>query len=189
MTDALEMLKTRRSVSSFALKDPAPDPAQLEQLLTVAVRVPDHGKLVPWRFVVMAGDAVPRFCAKLAGFIAADEPDATPERLRTVGGRFAAPLIVTVVSRAAEHVKIPVWEQVLSVGAVCMNLEHAAFALGFGTEWITGWGAYDPRVKALLGVAQEENIAGFILIGTPSSRPEDRPRPDLSDLVTRWTGA
>lgn len=188
MPKALELLKTRRSVPAPALLPPGPDAGQLKELLTVAARVPDHGKLVPWRFVVIEGDAVPRFGERLASLVLQDEPGAPPERLKAERQRFCAPLVVVVVSRAGEHPKIPVWEQVLSAGAVCMNLENAANALGFGTQWVTGWAAYDGRVKVLLGLAPEEKIAGFIQVGTPSTRPEDRPRPNLAEVVTHWYG-
>lgn len=189
MPDALELLKTRRSVPGPGLRSPGPNEAQLGELLTVAARVPDHGKLVPWRFILIAGAAVDAYGEKLAGFLAEDDPAASPEQLRNQSAKVRAPLIVVVVSHAGEHPKIPVWEQELSAGAVCMNLENAANALGFGTQWITGWPAYDGRVATLLGIQRGEKVAGFIQIGTPSFKPEDRPRPDLSQIVTHWTGA
>jgi nitroreductase len=186
MPDALELLRTRRSVPGPALRPPAPTAEQLQQILTIAARVPDHGKLAPWRFILIQGESVPAFGEALAGMVALKDPSASADRLSAEKAKFATPVIVTVVSRAGEHPKIPVWEQELSVGAACMNLEHAANALGFGTQWITGWAAYDDGVKELLGMAPNEKVAGFIQIGTPSSRPEDRPRPELADIVTQW---
>jgi nitroreductase len=189
MSNALELLKTRRSVPAPALVQPGPDETQLHEILTIAARVPDHGKLVPWRFILLQDAAVPAFSEKLAGFVLQDDQNAPEEQLRKERGRFCAPAVIVVVSRAGAHPKIPVWEQELSAGAVCMNLENAATALGFGTVWVTGWAAYDARVAALLGLAPDEKIAGFIQLGTPSIKPEDRPRPNLADIVTRWDGA
>jgi nitroreductase len=188
MTDSIQLLATRRSVPVPNLRGPGPDAGQLTQLLTIATRVPDHGKLVPWRLILIEGDKVAAFGDRLAEITAEKEPGATPERLQIERLRFRAPLVVAVVSRAAEHPKIPVWEQILSAGAVCMNLTNAANAQGFGTQWVTGWGAYDPQVTALLGLGEGEKIAGFIQIGTPDLRPEDRPRPALDTVVSRWEG-
>lgn len=189
MPEAIDLLATRRSVPAPNLLRPGPDSEQLATLLTVASRVPDHGKLTPWRFILLEGDAVPRFSAKLADFVAGDVPDAPEMRLEAERKRFCAPLVVVVVSRAGEHPKIPEWEQILSAGAACMNLEHAASALGFGSQWVTGWAAYDARVRDLLGLEPAERVAGFVQIGTPNLKPEDRPRPPLGEIATSWSGA
>lgn len=186
MPEAIDLLATRRSVPAPNLLGPGPDGEQLEKLLTIAARVPDHGKLVPWRFILLEGEAVPRFSGRLADFVLADAPDAPELRIENEKKRFCAPLVVVVVSRAGEHPKIPEWEQILSAGAACMNLEHAATALGFGSQWVTGWAAYDARVRDLLGLAPGERIAGFVQIGTPNLKPEDRPRPPLGEIATRW---
>lgn len=187
MNDSLSRLQQRRSVPARWLGDPGPSASELETLLTVASRVPDHGKLTPWRFIVIEGEARHRLGEVLVKAFKADQPEADEDKIATERNRFAqAPLAVAVVSRAVAHVKIPDWEQVLSSGAVCMNLLNAATALGFGATWLTGWSAYDRRVLDALGLAPDERIAGFVHIGTPKEIPIDRPRPALGDIVTRF---
>jgi len=188
MTDALELLTTRRSFKAVELTGPAPSAAELDTLLTVASRVPDHGKLAPWRFIVFEGEARYAAGGAIAAAFAAKYPDAKPEHVDAERQRLArAPLVVAVVSRAAPHVKIPEWEQVLSAGAAAMNLVLAAHALGYAANWITEWYAYDRRVLDALGLAPHERIAGFIHIGTPPGKAEHRPRPPLSDIATRFS--
>jgi nitroreductase len=187
MPDALALLKTRRSVKPVELAGPGPAASELETLLTVASRVPDHGKLTPWRFIVFEGDARLRAGEAIADAFVADHPEATTEQVAFERQRLArAPLVVAVVSRAAPHVKIPEWEQVLSAGAAAMSLVLAAHALGFAANWITEWYAYDRRVRDALGLAPHEKIAGFVHVGRPAHPPEDRPRPALADIVTRY---
>ena len=187
MPDALNLMKTRRSVKPVELAGPDLTAAEIETLLTVASRVPDHGKLVPWRFIVFDGDARRSAGATIAQAFRAKYPDATPEQVDFEGKRLArAPLVIAVVSRAAPHVKIPEWEQVLSAGAVATSLVIAAHALGFAATWITEWYAYDRAVLDALGLAPHEKIAGFVHIGRPLHPPEDRPRPALVDIVTRF---
>ena len=185
MTATLELLKTRRSVPPLLLDEPGPDRAQLETILKAASRVPDHGKLAPWRFIVIAGAARDRVGETIAATFAADNPDATPERLAQERARLThAPVAVAVVSRAGPHVKIPEWEQVLSVGAATMNLVIAANAAGFATSWLTEWFAYDRRVLDALGLAPSETLAVFVQIGRARKVPSDRPRPALDEIVT-----
>jgi nitroreductase len=187
MPDALDLLRTRRSIKPIDLAAPGPDAAQLETLLTVASRVPDHGKLAPWRFVVFEGDARLAAGAAIADAFAADHPQANTEQIEFERRRLArAPLVIAVVSRSAPHVKIPEWEQVLSAGAAAMNLVHAAYALGFAASWITEWYAYDRRVLDALGLAAHERIAGFVHIGRPARGSEDRERPPLAAIVKRF---
>ena len=189
MNDTLDLLKTRRSVAPIALSGPGPTAAELDQLLQVAARVPDHGKLVPFRFIVFEGEA--RFAAGriIAEVAKANQPDMDDGRLEIERKRLAlAPVVVGVVSRAAAHGKIPEWEQVLCSGAVCMNLLVAAQAMGFAASWLTQWYSYDRRVVGRFGVGEGENVAGFVHIGHASGRPEDRIRPVLSDIVTRFQG-
>jgi len=187
MPDALELLKTRRSLKPVELTAPGPTAAEVDTLLTIASRVPDHGKLTPWRFIVFEGDARLKAGAKIAEVFRLNRPDATPDQIEAEGKRLAlAPLVIAVVSRAAPHVKIPEWEQVLSVGAAATSLVFAAHALGFAANWLTGWHAYDRRVLDALGLAPNEKIAGFIHIGRPAKPSEDRPRPPLDDIVTRY---
>lgn len=186
MNDLVDLLLRRRSVPPHQLAGPAPSEAELERLLTAASRVPDHGRLAPWRFVVIAGEARHRAGEAIAAAFAADEPGAAPDRLASERGRLArAPLVVAVVSRARPHAKIPEWEQVMSAGAVCMNLVVAANAMGFATAWLTEWIAFDRRVLDALGLAADENVAGFIHVGRAAEVPADRPRPALADIVTR----
>jgi len=187
MPDALDLLKTRRSVKPIELNGPGPTAAELDNLLTVASRVPDHGKLTPWRFIVFDGDSRLKAGAAIEAAFMADHSDATDDQIAFERNRLArAPLVIAVVSRAAPHVKIPEWEQVLSAGAAAMNLVTAAHALGFAANWITEWYAYDRRVLDALGVAANEKIAGFVHIGRPAKPPEDRPRPPLQEIVTRF---
>jgi nitroreductase len=187
MSDALKLLTTRRSFKAVELAAPAPSPAELDTLLTIASRVPDHGKLTPWRFVVFEGDARKVAGDAIAVAFSAKYPNAKAEHVAAERERLMrAPLVVAVVSRAAPHIKIPEWEQVLSAGAAAMNLVLAAHALGYGANWITEWYAYDRNVLDALGLAPHERIAGFIHIGTPPGPPEDRPRPPLGEIATRF---
>ena len=188
MPDAIKLLSTRSSSKAAELKAPGPSAAEIDRLLTIACRVPDHGKLTPWRFIVFEGDARLAAGDFIAGAFRAKYPDARPENIEFERKRLAhAPLVIAVVSRAGPHVKIPEWEQVLSAGAAAMNLVLAAHALGYGANWITGWYAYDRGVLDALGLAPHERIAGFIHIGTPSGPAQDRPRPPLSEIVTRFS--
>jgi nitroreductase len=187
MTDALELLKTRRSFKAVELSGPAPSSAEIETLLTVASRVPDHGKLTPWRFIVFEGEARRAAGAAIVSAFRTKYPDAKPEQAEAERARLTrAPLVIAVVSRAVPHVKIPEWEQVLSAGAAAMNLVLAAHALGFGACWITEWYAYDRAVLEALGLHSHERIAGFVHIGRPPGVPEDRPRPPLADIASRF---
>jgi nitroreductase len=187
--NALELLLIRRSVKAGMLGEPGPDPGQLTTILTAAARVPDHKKLEPWRFIVFDGDARAAFGEALAAACAAEEKEPpSPARLHTERTRLTrAPCVVAVVSRVTPNPAAPEWEQVLSCGAVGMNLCLAANALGFATCWLTEWYAYSPAVKAALRLADNERVAGFIYIGTATERQDDRERPDLAKIVTRWT--
>lgn len=185
MPNTIELLQTRRSPRIPDLAEPGPNAAEIETLLTVAARVPDHGKLVPWRFVVLQGEKKQKFAAALTPIFRASHPEATEDQVAKEPQRFAgSPLVVAVVSRAANHSRIPEWEQILSTGAACMNLVVAAHALGYGANWVTGWAAYERPALELIGVSAAERVAGFIHIGTPKATLEDRPRPALSDIVT-----
>ena len=187
MINAIDLMKTRRSVKPIELSGPAPSAAEIDTLLTIASRVPDHGKLTPWRFIVFEGDARARAGETIAQVFKATHPEATADQVEFEKKRLArAPLVVAVVSRAAPHVKIPEWEQVLSAGAAAMSLVLAAHAHGFAANWITEWYAYDRRVLDALGLGAQEKIAGFVHIGHPAQPPGDRPRPPLSDIVTRY---
>lgn len=187
MIDALALLKTRRSIPAAFLAEPGPSEDQLTTLLTIASRVPDHGKLAPWRFVIFSGDGRIRAGEVLAARLKARDPEVSEARLEEERKRLArAPLVIGVISRAAEHVKIPIWEQQLSAGAATMNLVIAAHAMGFAACWLSEWPTYDAEAAALLGARDGERFAGFVHIGTPTAPPQDRPRPDLADIVTRY---
>ena len=187
--ETLDLLQKRRSVKPAAMVEPGPDPAQLQQILAIASRVPDHKKLAPWRFVVFEGAARAAFGQVLADACRAEEKEPpSAARLEMEAQRLLrAPTVVCVVSRVNPQAPAPEWEQVLSCGAACFNLCLAANAQGFGTAWLTEWYAYSPAVRARLGLAETERIAGFIYIGTPKERQADRDRPALSDIVTHWT--
>jgi nitroreductase len=186
MTNALTALQQRRSVGPQRLGEPGPGPDEIDTLLTVAARVPDHGRLVPWRFLVIEGEARHRIGEAIAGAFRADQPGVDEEKVAFERNRLArAPLVIAVVSRARPHAKIPEWEQVLSAGAVCMNLLHAAHAMGYGAAWITEWYAFDRRVLDALGLDADERLAGYIHVGTIVDKPAERARPALADIVTR----
>jgi nitroreductase len=190
MPDALHLLKTRRSVKPMELTGPGPSVSEIDTLLGIASRVPDHGKLTPWRFIVFAGDARLAAGEIIAKAFAANHPDATPEQIAFERARLArAPLVIAVVSRAGTHVKIPEWEQELSAGASAMSLVIAAHAMGYAASWITEWYAYDRRVLDALGLSASERIAGFVHIGKAAKPPEDRDRPKLETIVTHFSGS
>lgn len=183
----IALLSRRRSVPPTTMTGPGPSPDELGTILTLAARVPDHGKLAPWRFIVFEGDARARAGDLIAGVYALDAPEAPASRLEVERRRLQhAPCVVAIVSRAAPHGKIPEWEQVMSAGAASMNLVVAANALGFATAWLTEWYSYDLRVAAALGLLPAEKLAGFVHIGRPTVAVEDRVRPVMADIVTRF---
>jgi len=184
--ETLALLARRRSASATTLGPPGPDPAQLELLLRIAARVPDHGKLAPWRFVILQEDDKAAFVARL-GAIARTRPD-MEKATAALAKAAAPPLAVAVISRPVPSSKIPEWEQVLSAGAVNMNLLLAAHAMGFGANWITDWYSEDPQALSLLGLGPGERVAGFVYIGAPTAAPQERPRPALSQIVSVWRG-
>src|SRR5947209_18656561 len=188
MPDALQLLSTRRSIKPVELAPPAPSAAEIDTLLTIASRVPDHGKLVPWRFIIFEGDARIAAGSAIAEAFRRKYADATPAQIESERRRLArAPLVIAVVSRAGSHVKIPEWEQVLSAGAAAMSLVLAAHALGYAASWITEWYAYDRGVLDAFGLGANERIAGFVHIGRPRAPTTDRPRPALAEIATRFT--
>ena len=187
MPDAIDLLKTRRSFKPVELQGPPPSAAEIDTLLTVASRVPDHGKLAPWRFIVFEGDARVRAGDVIAGVFARKNPNAAPAEIDVEKRRLTdAPLVIGVVSFTKPHPKVPPWEQEMSAGASAMNIVTAATALGYGACWLSGWFSFDRDVLAGLGLKADEKLAGFIHIGTVSKPSEDRPRPALSEIVTRF---
>ena len=181
--ETLALLAARRSSSSQTLTGPGPTPAQLDDLLRLAARVPDHGKLFPWRFVVLEGEPKARFVAALREMAARQEQ---PEKAQAVLVKIAVPPVTVAVVSAPVEAKIPLWEQELSAGAVCMTLLTACQAMGFGACWITDWYAFDAEARALLGVKAGERVAGFVHIGAPSEIPLERVRPDMAAIVEHW---
>jgi nitroreductase len=186
-SSVLSLLRTRKSASAKAMTEPGPSAAQIAEILALATRVPDHGKLAPWRFILWEGAARRDFGAVMRKRWQALHPEHGEDSLAFVAGLFMrAPAVLAVVSTAAEHPKIPVWEQQLSAGAVCMNILTAATALGLGSQWNSDWVAYDTEMARAMGLKPHEKIAGLIYLGTPAGPLEDRPRPDASALLTRW---
>jgi nitroreductase len=185
-TTPLDLLRTRRSGKPRDMVAPGPSPEQLHEMVAIAARTPDHGKLAPWRFVIVPDAARPALALKLVEIQRAEKPDCTA-RDDEAAGQFVtqAPALVVVLSAPVIPHKIPLWEQELSAGAACMNLLHAAHAHGFVGSWLTGWAAYSDAVRDLFGEAPQR-IAGFVFIGTPGRDLEERPRGELSEIVHQW---
>jgi len=178
----IDYLQQRRSAPAQALAAPGPSDADLQTILTIGLRTPDHGKLFPWRLVVLTPDTRAALGHSLSP-LADDQPD--PNKARAVLAKLTSPPVtVMVVSTPIRDHKVPVWEQELSAGALAMNLSHAAFAHGFSASWIIDWYAYDPRALSLFGIGENERIAGFIHIGTLESPPMERPRPDAAAKIS-----
>lgn len=188
-SSVLAFLRTRKSASAKSLKEPGPSPQHLKDILEIAVRVPDHGKLTPWRFILFEGEARAGIGERFAARWHQLHPEHGEDVLGFQCGLFLrAPIVLAVVSRAAPHVKIPEWEQIQSAAAVCYNIVLAATAMGWGAQWQTDWIAYDHEIAKQMGLNPPERISGFIYIGTPTAPLEDRPRPNSVNLLTRWGG-
>ena len=188
LLSTLELLLTRRSTKPAALSEPGPSAGELDRILTAAARVPDHKKVVPWRFIVFEGEARAKMGEIIAEACREEEKEPpSPVRLDMERNRFVrAPMVIAVVSRIVPRPGAPEWEQILSAGASAFGLCLAANAMGFGTSWITEWVAYSPRIRSALGLAEGERVAGFVYVGTPKEKPADRERPSLETIVTRW---
>jgi nitroreductase len=183
--EVLRFLATRRSPSAVTLAEPAPDAQELDLLLRLSTRVPDHGKLAPWRFVVLQGEAKAAFAARLETLALSRNDQQAAAKL----GKLKLPPLCVAVISSPKAAAIPEWEQRLSAGAVCTTLLYATLALGYGANWITDWYAYDTEAAAILGLTGEEKVAGFMLMGTPREPPLERERPDPAPLVSRWSDA
>jgi nitroreductase len=185
-TTPLALLQTRRSGKPRDMVAPGPTPAQLRTIMECAIRVPDHGKLAPWRFVIVGADQRDRLATLLTTAYRAEKPEAGRLEIEAMD-QFArqAPTLVVALSKPVQPHKIPLWEQELSAGAACMNLVTAAHASGFVAGWLTGWPAYSDQVRDAFG-GPDERIAGFIFIGAPARPLEERPRPDYDSVVTNW---
>ena len=179
----VDFLARRRSASALTLVAPGPSPEAISDLVRLASRVPDHGKLAPWRFILLEGPDKAAFADALEA-LARDRGD---EKAIGKLGKLRTPPACIVVVSSPRAGNIPEWEQRLSAGAVCATLLYAATAMGFGANWITDWYAYDSGACARLGLSGGEKVAGFLLLGTPGEAPRERERPEASALVTRWT--
>jgi len=185
--ETLALLARRRSTLARLMTGPGPDAEQRDALVRLAARVPDHGKLFPWRFILFEGEARARFGDILEARLRDLEPAAPPERFELERNRFTrAPLVIAVISDVTENHKIPEWEQILSAGAACQTLLIAASAMGFAAQWLTEWYAYDRIARAALGLSSGERVAGFLYIGTASEDPSERPR--KPPRVSAWGG-
>lgn len=182
----LSLLATRRSARPRDMASPGPDSAELRAMIAIAARTPDHGKLAPWRFVIVPGEARARLANVLTTAYLAERPAATRLEIEAME-QFAnqAPALVVVLASPKQESKIPLWEQQLSAGAACMNLLHAAHAMGYVGGWVTGWAAYSDAVRDAFGAAPEQ-IAGFLFIGSPGRPLEERLRPDLGHIIDEW---
>ncbi len=188
MSSALSLLEHRHSTAARQLGEPAPDEATLQALFTAAIRVPDHGKLVPFRLIRLQDDAKRAWGEQLAALAQRKHPDISPVKLEKERLRYTfAPLVVVVVARLTAHGKVPEIEQKLSAGCVAHNLLLGAYALGFGAQWLTGWAAYDRDAAVILGLGDDEHVIGFVHIGTAQIDVPDRQRPALADVLSTWT--
>jgi nitroreductase len=188
ISSPISLLETRRSGNPRDMIAPGPDETQLMRIMNAAMRVPDHGKLFPWRFVVVDGDKRDALSNLLTRAYRTEKPDAGRLEIESMD-QFArqAPALIIVLSAPVDGSKIPLWEQELSTGAICMNLLSAAHALGFVGSWLTGWPAYNEQVHAALGQTGER-IAGFIFIGSPGRPLDERPRPEPAQIIRHWGG-
>ncbi|WP_327753718.1 nitroreductase [Sphingobium sp. SJ10-10] len=186
LSSPLSLLQTRRSGKPRDLIAPGPDADQLRTILEVAQRTPDHGKLAPWRFVIVPLDKREDLAVLLETAYRAEKPDAGRLEIEAMH-QFAhqAPTLVVALSAPVEGSKIPLWEQELSAGAAIMNLLHATHALGFAGGWLTGWACYNEEVRTAFAKGRER-IAGFVFIGTPGREQEERPRPEYDNIVSVW---
>ena len=188
MHAALSLLQQRRSVPSRQLGEPAPDEATLRELLEAAIRVPDHGKLVPFRLIRLQGDAKLAFGERLAAIATRKHPEMSDAKLEKERMRYTfAPLVIAVVARLHADSSVPEIERKLCAGNVAYNLLLGAHALGYGGQWLTGWAAYDREVAGVLGLADDEHVVAFVHLGTPQIEVPDRERPALDDLLSTWT--
>ncbi len=184
----IDSLLTRRSVVALKLTEPGPDDAQLERIITAGMRVPDHGKLTPWRIQILRKPAQEALGDLFAERFAENTPGTGARLIVTERQRpQRAPILLVVTSTPVIESRIPMMEQMLSAGAVCLNLLHASHALGFSAQWLTEWPAYDDVIKDALGCGPDDQIVGFVYIGSAAEPPVERPRPAISDVVSEWT--
>ena len=184
----IDFLLSRRSVLARMMDGPGPDAAALRKIMEAGMRVPDHGRLTPWRFIVIRGDAREKLGEVLVGAFRKRTPDAIDEQIEIERERFTrAPVVVAVVSKVVKEHKIPEWEQMLSSGAACQTMLIAALSMGYAAQWITEWYAYDEDVKRALGADPDDRIAGYMYFGNETEEPTERARPDYDAIVSEWS--
>ena len=185
--DTIEFLLTRRSTVANMMDGPGPSDAELQKILETGMRVPDHGHLTPWRFIVLRGDAREKIGAVIAASYRNNNPEATEERIEIEQERLTrAPVVVAVLSRVHKGHKIPEWEQVLSAGAACQTMLIASQSMGYAAQWLTEWYAYDADVKTAIGAAAGDEIAGYVYIGNEIAKGKERARPKYENIVFEW---
>ena len=186
----IDFLTTRRSTVARMMGDPGPNDDELRQIMEAGMRVPDHGRLTPWRFIVIRGDARDTIGDVIVNSFKRNNPDAIQEQIEIEQERLTrAPIVIAVVSRVHREHKIPVWEQILSSGAACQTMLIAAQSTGYAAQWLTEWYAYDSDVKKAIGAEADDEIAGFVYLGNPVGELTDRARPIYDDIVSEWSPA
>jgi len=186
----IDFLTTRRSTVARMMGDPGPNDDELRQIMEAGMRVPDHGRLTPWRFIVIRGDARDTIGDVIATSFKRNNPDAIQEQIEIEQERLTrAPIVIAVVSRVHREHKIPVWEQILSSGAACQTMLIAAQSMGYAAQWLTEWYAYDSDVKKAIGAEADDEIAGFVYLGNPVGELTDRARPIYDHIVSEWSPA
>jgi len=189
MTDLADFLLKRRSIVVRDMAEPGPDDAEIEKIMRAGMRVPDHGRLTPWRFIVIKGEAREKLGKVLGEAFRKANPECIDEQVEIEEERFLrAPTVIAVVSHVTPAHKIPEWEQILSSGAACQTMLISALSMGFAAQWITEWYAYNEDVKKALGVAPGDRIAGYLYLGSLQQPPTDRERPEYENIVSEWTG-
>ena len=190
LKDAADRIRERRSVRAADILEPGPSESEINEMLEIASRVPDHGKLGPWRFLIFDGDSRQKFGELLRSQFAKTNPDSSEAILGREYSRFMrAPTIIGVSSKVDPASRIPEWEQILSSGAVCQNLLVGASLMGFAAQWLTEWYAYDKVIAKSLGLIENERVSGFIYIGSATEKPTERGRPDLHSRISKWGAA
>jgi|TARA_B100000530_G_scaffold283801_1_gene197974 nitroreductase len=186
----IDFLTTRRSTVARMMDEPGPSDDEMKKIMEAGMRVPDHGRLTPWRFITIRGDARDTIGNVIADAFKKNNPDAIEEQIEIEQERLTrAPVVIAVVSRVQKGHKIPVWEQVLSAGAACQTMLIAAQSMGYAAQWLTEWYAYDDDVKAAIGAEAGDEIAGFVYLGTSTGKLSDRARPEYDEIVSEWSEA
>ena len=189
-SQTIDFLTTRRSTVARMMDAPGPSDDEMKKIMEAGMRVPDHGRLTPWRFIVIRGDARDTIGNVIADAFKKNNPDAIEEQIEIEQERLTrAPVVIAVVSRVQKGHKIPVWEQVLSAGAACQTMLLAAQSMGYAAQWLTEWDAYDDDVKVAIGAEAGDEIAGFVYLGTGTGKLSDRARPEYDEIVSEWSEA